>query len=211
MMRKSDMSLTIDEIKKDWNSDAIYDITGIKEHEIWEYYFSWLFSGLEFTVCWIGGLTKIEGKLSSRAGSRLLFMKRTEERFRTFRLYWDMFTFHFQDGKINMFMGGSVSGKTREMVEEQHLSGKDWIETVYERHEKKDDACEGCGIKGRCPAESNKNEVVVTFVARTFEELNLVTAREFTQEEMNAIDNAVTQKEIEKKQAEIEDLRAGIK
>lgn len=205
-MRKGDISMTIDEIKKDWNPDAIYDIMGIKKPERWEYYFSRLFPELEFTVCWIGGLTKVEVKLGRREGSRLLFMKRTEERFRTFRLYWDMFTFHFQDGKINMFMGGSVSGKTREMVEEQHLSGKDWIETVYEQHEKKDDACEG-----RCPAESNKNDVVVTFVARTFEELNLVTAREFTQEEMNVIDNAVTQKEIEKKQAEIKDLRAGIK
>lgn len=191
------MNMTIDEIKNDLNPDAIYDIAGIKDKVRWEYCFTKLFPEHEFTVCWVGRLENIEGELSSRAGCHILFMRITEERYRTFRLYWAMFTFHFHDGKIEMFIVGSISSETRAELEEQHLEGKDWLEAVYGQPD------ENVILK--------KNEVIVTFVPRTFEDLNPVIAREFTQDEMDAIDNAETKREIEKKQREIKELRATIK
>ncbi len=185
-----------EEVRNDLNPEAIYDITGIKVQKMWEYYFTKLFPKHVFTVCWVGTLKKVEGELSGRDGNRLLFMQRTEERYRTFRLYWDMFSFHFHDGKIGMFRG-SISSETRAELEEQHLEGKDWLEAVYGQPDEN--------------VELKKNEVIVTFVPRTFEDLNPVIAGEFTQDEMDAIDNAETKREIEKKQREIEELRAKIK
>ncbi|MDP3353140.1 MAG: hypothetical protein Q8S44_05305 [Flavobacteriaceae bacterium] len=175
--------------KKDLNPDAIYDITGIKSKEMWEFYFTRVFPEHVFTACWVGRRKNIEGILSSREESRLLFMRLTEERFRTFRLYWDAFTFHFQDGKIEMFMGGSISSETRAKLEQQHLEGKDWLEAVY-----------GHPV--------GDGEVAVTFLPRTFEELNLVTAMEFTEDEKKAITNAEIQKQIDQKMKETEELKA---
>lgn len=186
-----------DDIKNDLNPEAIYDITGIKVKEMWEYYFTKLFPEHVFTACWVGKLKKVEGELSSRDGNRLLFMQQTEERYRTFRLYWVMFAFHFHDGKIEMFIVGSISSETRAELEEQHLEGKDWLEAVYGQPD------ENVILK--------KNEVIVTFMPRTFEDLNHVIAREFTQDEMDEIDNAERQKQIKNKEREIEELRATIK
>jgi hypothetical protein len=183
--------------KNDLNPEAIYDITGINVKEMWEYYFTKLFPEHVFTVCWVGKLKKVEGELSSRDGNRLIFMRRIEERFRTFRLYWAMFAFQFHDGKIEMFIGGSINSETRVELEEQHLEGKDWLEAVYGQPD------ENVKLK--------KNEVIVTFAPRTFEDLNPVIAREFTQDEMDAIDNAATERDIEKKLEEIEELRDAIK
>lgn len=175
--------------KKDWNPDAIYDITGIISKEMWEFYFTRVFPEHVFTACWVGNVKMIEGNLSSREESRLLFMRLTEERFRMFRLYWDIFTFHYQDGKIEMFIGGSISSETRAKLEEQHLEGKEWLETVY-----------GQPVGG--------GEVTVTFVPRTFEYLNLVVAREFTEDDKKAITNAEIQKQIAQKMKETEELKA---
>lgn len=171
--------------------EAIYDITEIKEKEKWEYYFTKLFPEREFTACWAGMLKNVSGELSKREGSRLLFMERTEERFRTFRLYWDIFTFHFKDGKIEMFMVTAFSSETRAKIEEKLLAGKDWLETVY--------------------GQPDDNKVTVTCVPRTFEELDLVTAREFTEDEMRAIDNAEIQKQIDQKMKGLEELKARIR
>lgn len=175
--------------KKDLNPDAIYDIKGIGSKEMWEFYFTRVFPEHVFTVCYVGRLKNIEGKLSNREESRLLFMRLTEERFRKFRLYWDAFTFQYQDGKIEMFIGGSISSETRAELEEQHLKGKEWLETVYGN-----------------PA--GDGEVTVTFVPRTFEELNPVRAMEFTEDDKKAITNAEIQKQIDRKMKETEELKA---
>ncbi len=118
--------LTLDEIKKNWNAEAIYDITGIKEKEKWEYYFTKLFPDHKFTVCFVGRFSP-----DSREGSRLLFMQQTDEQFKRFRLYWDLFKFQFQDGGIEMYLVYSIEGKSRAKIEERHLAGKDWLEAVY--------------------------------------------------------------------------------
>lgn len=174
--------------KKDLNLDAIYDITGIGLKEMWEFYFTRLFPEHVFTACWVGRLKNIEGDLSNSEGCRLLFMRLTEERFRMFRLYWDVFTFQYQDGKIEMFIGGSISSETRAKLEE-HLEGKDWLETVYGQ-------------------PVGDGEVAVTLVPRTFEELNLLMAREFTEDDKKAITNAEIQKQIAQKMKETEELKA---
>lgn len=177
--------------KKDLNPDAIYDITGIKSKEMWEFYFTRVFPELVFTAYWVGKLKMIEGNLSSREGSRLLFMQCTDERFKTFRLYWEMFTFQFQDGKIEMDIGPSFSSESRAKIEELGLAGKDWLETVYGK-----------------PDESGGVEV--TFAPRTFEELNLVIASEFTEDDKKEITNAEIQKQIAQKMKETEELKAKI-
>lgn len=183
--------MLVSDIKNDWNPGAIYDITEMKEKEKWEFYFTMLFPERVFTACWVGRLKKDDGGWSSRKESRLLFMERTDERFITFRLYWDIFTFQYQDGKIEMSIVPSFRSETRAEIEEKHLAGKDWIESVYGQPDEKE-------------------EVAVTWVPRTFEELNLVIAREFTEDEKKAITNAEIQKQIDLKMKEAEELKAKI-
>lgn len=176
--------ITLPEIRMDWNPEVVHDITAIKEACRWEYYFSKLFPEHGFTIYWVGGLKK--GK------KRLLFMQRTDERFKTFLLYRDVFTFKYKDGKVEMFIANSFSSDSKAEIEEKFLDGKDWLAAMYGQ-----------------PDE--KGEVIVNFVPKTFEELNLVIAREFTQEEMIAIDNAELQKRIDQKMREAEELRAKIR
>lgn len=176
--------ITLPEMRMDWNPEAVYDITGINGACKWEYYFSKLFPEHEFTIYIVGGLKNGE--------KRMLFMQRTDERFKTFLLYRDVFTFKYMDGKVEMFIANSFSSDSKAEIEEKFLAGKDWLAAVYGQ-----------------PDE--KGEVIVNFVPKTFEELDLVIAREFTQEEMIAIDNAELQKRIDQKMREAEELRAKIK
>lgn len=178
-------SMPIPEIRKDWNLESIYDIAGIKEPTEWEYYFTKLFPEYEFTAYLIG-------RERSSERSRLLFMQRKPALLKTLLLYRDTFEFSYKDGKIELFITQAFSRESRAKIEKEKLAGKDFL-------------------AAEISPPDEKNMCKVDFVPKTFEELGMVKAREFTQGEMEAIDNAETQKQIEQKMGEIEELKSKLK
>lgn len=172
----------LDEIRKIWNPEAIYDITDIKATVTWEYYFSKLFPEHRFTLYWVGRLNQKEKR-------RLLFMPSNDEHYRMFRLYLELFSFYYQDGKVEMLICNRISDESRAEIEGKHPEG-DWLAAVY--------------------GEPQNGEIAVNFVSKTFEELNLVKAREFTKEEMDAINGGELLKQIEQKKREIKELEAKV-